>query len=173
MWKAQKARFPHFHRTAATAAISLNTTFLLLPLYLPSVKLEKKVRVGSKVRRVYSAAQTPLQRVLASGQGDRQQLAKLQKLRAAMDPFELSQRIERKLEMVYTLANRRLSPNAAAAEPKQAVEMTRVGKVPKADFSNPLGKPAKARASPHSHSPGGGCPVTFLMSRRPGPRLHS
>ncbi len=31
MWKAQKTRFPHFHRTAATAAISLNTTFLLLP----------------------------------------------------------------------------------------------------------------------------------------------
>jgi hypothetical protein len=31
MWKAQKARFPHFHRTAATTAIFLNTTFLLLP----------------------------------------------------------------------------------------------------------------------------------------------
>jgi hypothetical protein len=99
------------------------------------------------VRRVYSAAQTPLERVLASGQGDKQQLAKLQKLRAAMDPFELSQRIERKLETVYTLANRRLSPKATAAEPKKAVEMTRGGKVPKADFSTPLGKPAKARAS--------------------------
>ena len=120
---------------------------LWMNLYLPSVKLEKKVRVGSKVRRVYSAAQTPLERVLASGQGDKQQLAKLQKLRAAMDPFELSQRIERKLETVYMLANRRLSPKAAAAEPKKAVEMTQGGKVPKADFPTLLGKPAKARAS--------------------------
>ena len=37
-------------------------------LYLPSVKLVKKVRVGSKVRRVYDAAQTPLERVLAGAQ---------------------------------------------------------------------------------------------------------
>ncbi len=38
---------------------------LWLNLYLPSVKLIKKVRVGSKLRRVYDAAQTPFQRVLA------------------------------------------------------------------------------------------------------------
>jgi len=40
---------------------------LWLNLYLPSVKLVKKVRVGAKVRRVYDAPQTPWQRVLASG----------------------------------------------------------------------------------------------------------
>ena len=33
-------------------------------LYLPSVKLVKEVRVASKLRRVYDAAQTPLERVL-------------------------------------------------------------------------------------------------------------
>ena len=39
---------------------------LWLNLFLPSVKLVKKVRVGSKVRRVYDAPQTPFERVLAS-----------------------------------------------------------------------------------------------------------
>ncbi len=36
---------------------------LWLNLFLPSVKLLKKVRVGSKVRRVYDAARTPFKRV--------------------------------------------------------------------------------------------------------------
>ena len=40
-------------------------------LDLPAVKLVKKVHVGSKVRRVYDAAQTPLQRVLACGNAGR------------------------------------------------------------------------------------------------------
>src|SRR5207302_948760 len=40
-------------------------------LDLPAAKLVKKVRVGSKVRRVYDAAQTPLQRVLACGNAGR------------------------------------------------------------------------------------------------------
>jgi hypothetical protein len=48
---------------------------LWLNLYLPSVKLVKKVRVGSKVRRVYDAAQTPLERVLACGQFRKDQAA--------------------------------------------------------------------------------------------------
>jgi hypothetical protein len=39
---------------------------LWLNLYLPSVKLVKKVRVGSKLRRVYDAPKTPFERVVAS-----------------------------------------------------------------------------------------------------------
>jgi transposase InsO family protein len=120
---------------------------LWMNLYLPSVKLKEKVRVGSKVRRVYSAAQTPFERVLASGQGDPQRIAELKEVRAALDPFALSESIERKLEAVYALANRRLSPKVAAAEAKKAVEKTRGGKVQKPDFPTSLGKPATARAS--------------------------
>jgi hypothetical protein len=36
---------------------------LWLNLILPSVKLVKKARVGSRVRRVYDAARTPFERV--------------------------------------------------------------------------------------------------------------
>jgi hypothetical protein len=83
---------------------------LWLNLYLPSVKLVKKVRVGSKVRRVYDAAQTPLQRVLASGAANAPRVAELKKLRLSLDPFQLGRRIDEKLQRIYQLANMRLSP---------------------------------------------------------------
>ena len=56
-------------------------------LYLPSVKLVKKVRVGSKMRRVYSPARTPWERVLASGQVDARRVAELKKLRSGWIPL--------------------------------------------------------------------------------------
>ncbi len=98
-----------------TAVTAINDLYrqelrLWLNLYLPSVKLVKKVRVGSKVRRVYDAAQTPLQRVLASGQADAERVAELKKLRLSMDPFRLGQQIDEKLQRIYQMANRRLSP---------------------------------------------------------------
>jgi hypothetical protein len=50
-----------------------------LNLYLPSVKLVKKVRVGSKLRRVYDAAKTPLEPVLAGVHVKKHQAAELKK----------------------------------------------------------------------------------------------
>jgi hypothetical protein len=85
---------------------------LWLNLYLPSVKLVKKVRVGWKVRRVYAAPQTPWERVLASASARPEQVAALKKRRAALDPFQLGKSIERKIEGIYAMANRRLSPQA-------------------------------------------------------------
>jgi len=55
----------------------------------------KKVRVGSKVSRVYSPAQTPFERVLASGRTDARHMAELKKLRSTLDPFKLAQTIDR------------------------------------------------------------------------------
>jgi len=78
-------------------------------LYLPSVKLLKKVRVGSKVRRVYSAARRPFERVLQSGQANAQRVAELQRLRSTLVPFELAMSIDRKLEAVYRFIHSRSS----------------------------------------------------------------
>lgn len=52
---------------------------LFCNLYLPSVKLEKKIRVGSRIKRIYGKAKTPLDRLLESGQGDRKKLEKMRK----------------------------------------------------------------------------------------------
>jgi hypothetical protein len=78
------------------------------------VKLVKKVRVGSKVRRVYDGPKTPFERVVASKQGDAAQLSILKEFQRSLDPFQLAKTIDRKLERIYRLANRRLSPQAQA-----------------------------------------------------------
>jgi hypothetical protein len=146
---------------------------LWMNLYLPSVKLLQKVRVGSKVRRLYSPAQTPFERVLTSASSDPRQVAELKKLRSALDPFELAQSIDRKLERVYALANRRLGPKATASRGETAVEKTRGGKVQNTDFPTSLGNPAHSAGFPLSHSHSGGPSVTSLMSRQQRRKLHS
>ena len=83
---------------------------LWMNLFLPSVKLIRKVRVGSRLRRLYGPAQTPLDRLLASPGVDRERAAELQALRQRLDPFALAQTIDRKLERIHALAYRRLSP---------------------------------------------------------------
>jgi transposase InsO family protein len=116
-------------------------------LYLPSVKLVKKVRVGSKLRRVYSPAQTPWERVLASGQADGRRVAELKKLRSTLDPFALAQSIDRKLESIYALANRRLSPKAANLRARRLWKSREVEKSKRRTFPPRLEIPQKARDS--------------------------
>ena len=87
-----------------------NELRLWMNLFQPSVKLMKKVRVGSRLRRVYGPAETPLDRALASGVLEPAQAETLQARRRSLDPFELARAIERKLERIYALANRRMSP---------------------------------------------------------------
>jgi hypothetical protein len=159
---------------------------LWLNLYLPSVKLLKKVRVGSKLRRKYSAPQTPFQRVWVSTKNSAH-LLELKKLNHSLDPFRLAEVIEQKLEIIYELIAQKHSPAAIAQKPtsgamwstepnknarrRKAVEKTRRGKV-KSNFSSALGNPAKNAGFPLSHSPDDGW-VTFQMSRQQRPRLHS
>ena len=83
-----------------------------LNLYLPSVKLLKKVHVGSKLRRVYDGPQTPFERVEACEQADRENVTSLRNCEESLDPFQLAKIIDRKLERISRLANRRLSPKA-------------------------------------------------------------
>jgi hypothetical protein len=73
--------------------------------FQPSVKLVKKVRIGSRLKRVYDAPQTPLERVLKSNESDPAQLAQLKKLQSQLDPFELSSAIDQKLEIIYRMAS--------------------------------------------------------------------
>jgi transposase InsO family protein len=155
---------------------------LWLNLYLPSVKLVKKVRVGSKLRRVYEPPQTPFERVLASPQANEAQLAELTKLRKSLDPFQLGKVIDRKLQRIYEQANRRLSPKDPRDQPPRKMEKVggrngcgkdARGKSRK-HFSPVLGNPAHAAGFPLSHSRGdGGSSVTLQMSRQHTLGLHS
>lgn len=79
-------------------------------LFLPSMKLVEKVRVGSKLRRRYDEPKTPFQRVLASGRGDPAKIATLRRLRDQLNPFELSRVIDRKLERIWAMRSQAPKP---------------------------------------------------------------
>lgn len=102
---------------SAAALAALNTLYAELRLFhnlwLPSVKLSTKTRVGSRVRRTYEAPQTPFERVRASPKADARLMADLTQLRQTTDPFELSARIDQQLDRVYALATQRRPVEAA------------------------------------------------------------
>jgi transposase InsO family protein len=81
-----------------------NELRLFMNLFLPSMKLLEQHRIGSKLKRVYDKPKTPLQRVLDSKCGDTVKIARLKELRDSLNPFDLAQTIESKLERIYSLA---------------------------------------------------------------------
>jgi hypothetical protein len=120
-WTHVRKLFGWDRYDSAEALAAINDLYrhelrLMMNLFQPSVKLVRKTRVGAQVRRQYDRPQTPLDRLLASQQGDPRQLRALQRLRARLDPFVLGRIIERKLERIYQLANRRHSTRAVAPE---------------------------------------------------------
>ena len=139
-----------------------NELRLWLNLFLPSVKLLHKVRVGSKVRRVYEGPRTPWERVRDCPQAHQAQLARLENLRKSLDPFQLARTIERKLERIYRLANRRLSPK----EMQEPVASVRREKGCGKDARSASLEIKKRFPLSHSHGDGGEPPVTLQMSRR-------
>jgi len=77
----------------------------MMNLFQPSVKLIRKKRIGSQLRRQYDAAQTPLDRLIQSSQGKGSHVKTLQALRQRTDPFELAASIENELRHIWDCAN--------------------------------------------------------------------
>lgn len=105
-------RYDTEEAVAAMNDLFRNEWRLLTNLFLPSVKLAKKIRIGSKIKRVYSIPKTPLDRLRDSGKGDRRKIEELYKLRGEMNPFELSKKVEVKLERIWKLASHAKPPAA-------------------------------------------------------------
>ncbi len=85
----------------------LNEIYGVLRLYknffLPTIKLVSKVRVEGRIKRQYDVPRTPYQRVLDSGQVDRQTKQELRRIYEGLNPAELHRRLEelrRQLEQV-------------------------------------------------------------------------
>jgi hypothetical protein len=91
-------------------------------LFLPSVKLMSKTRIGSRLRRRYDPPRTPLDRLLACPGHKHPRLAALRALRARIDPFDLSDTVERKLRTIHALSNPRHNPRGRAMEAAALVE---------------------------------------------------
>lgn len=78
---------------------------VMMNWFQPCVKLQRKERVGSRIRRHYTPPQTPLDRLPNS-----KAVLVLKELRQAIDPFDLSEAINRQLDAISQLANLRHSP---------------------------------------------------------------
>lgn len=74
--------------------------------FQPSVKLVKKIRTGSKVKKKYDEPKTPYQRLLKSKKADPVKLQAFKDRAESWNPFLLSKTIEEKLDRVYTLASK-------------------------------------------------------------------
>lgn len=90
---------------------------LLQNLFLPSVKLVEKRRVGARLRRRYDRPRTPLERLETCADADPVKLRALAQLCAQLDPFALAQQIDQGLARIYRLANQRVSP-ATVTKPR-------------------------------------------------------
>jgi hypothetical protein len=81
----------------------------LLNYFLPTMKLEKKQRVGSKVLRHYGEAATPLKRVLACPQVSAEKKEQLRNHRQQLNPFALRRQVDIQLKEINR--QRRLLPS--------------------------------------------------------------
>jgi hypothetical protein len=98
------ARYDSASAREAMNDLYRNELRLFQNLFLPSVKLAKKERVGSRLLRHYEAAQTPFQRVAASPGADPERVAELRGQRRRLDPFQLSARVQAKLQGIFGLS---------------------------------------------------------------------
>lgn len=83
---------------------------LMMNLFQPSVKLRRKERVGSRVRRQHDDPRTPMARLAASGRLYAQKAEQLRRTRLELDPFTLSDLVDRKLTHIHGLADRKTLP---------------------------------------------------------------
>jgi len=68
--------------------------------FCPAMKHLRTEVEGSRKKRIYDIPQTPFERLKACGQADRGQIAKLEALKATLNPFALKRSIEKKLRRI-------------------------------------------------------------------------
>jgi len=76
--------------------------------FQPAMKLEEKIRIGSKIKRKYDTPKTPYQRLVESNQIDEQTRRRLTNLYCSLNPAELKRRIDvklKRLQQVYQHKN--------------------------------------------------------------------
>ncbi len=130
-WTHVRKLMGYVRYDSAAAVAAMNDLYrselrLLQNLFLPSVKLVKKIRVGSRVRRVYDRPQTPLERVLAAPQTAGAKVAALTALRDRLDPFALAQTIDQKLDRIYGMAHHPAQQPSAAVDARAKRPQSRV-----------------------------------------------
>jgi hypothetical protein len=92
-----------------------NELYLYLNHFCRTFKLEQKIAIKSRYKRVYGVPMTPYQRVLNSTHVSEQSKLQLQAIHSHLDPVALKINIERKLKNIFATF-RRLSAARNAAK---------------------------------------------------------
>ena len=71
--------------------------------FLPTFKLQEKVRVGARIKKKYGTPKTPYQRVIESGVLNHEEDEALRRRKAELNPFELKRGLELKLKEFFKL----------------------------------------------------------------------
>jgi len=94
--------------TTKASYAALHAVYRLLRLHVnffqPVQKLVDRVRVGTRVRRVYDRAQTPYQRLCATGVLKPEGREALQQLYLSLNPLQLRHQLDAALERLWALA---------------------------------------------------------------------
>lgn len=77
---------------------------LYINFFQPSVKCVKKKRIGSKIKKIYDAAQTPYERVLAHPKTSRETKETLTRLFETLDPFALRKEVDELVTKIQKLS---------------------------------------------------------------------
>lgn len=75
--------------------------------FLPTFKIKEKVRIGSKIKKKYDKPKTPCQRLLNSKDLSEEQKEYLRKEQYQLDPFELKENLEKKLQEFFELVRQK------------------------------------------------------------------
>jgi hypothetical protein len=92
--------------------------------FQPVQKLASKTREGARVRRRYERAQTPYQRLEASGLLTPAKEQELARLYASLNPLRLRREIDAALEQLWRLAVRPGTNNTSSDDPTQTGEQS-------------------------------------------------
>jgi hypothetical protein len=104
------ARFESEWARDAMNDLYRNELRLFQNVFQPSVKLLKKIRRGARITRVYDKPKTPWQRVLLSKYSDPKKVKELQRQILGLDPFILSDTIDKKLSAIQKLVAKGPAP---------------------------------------------------------------
>jgi hypothetical protein len=105
---ASRAAYGQLQRVYRLARLHVN-------FFQPVEKLVTKTRQGARTHRVYDRAQTPYQRLCATGVLSPETHRELEALYQSLNPLQLRQQLERELDRLWTLA---------APDPRRAPENT-------------------------------------------------
>jgi hypothetical protein len=90
-----------------------NEFSLLHNYFYPAMKLQDKMRIESKIKKLYDHPQTPYQRLMQSDAIADTQKEKMRQTFESLNPFELQQRIQQKLKNIFRLVDIKLKGRTA------------------------------------------------------------